>query len=124
MRGSCRAQVETAKDGHLEASRVAEVNLLEADVSLCFGEVELLATRVLGVDLGNRVGELDELGRRAACGAHVGDEREDVPGLDTRKDDTDLCNEEAAGREALVDHLTGGEGEKRAGRSLATAGRT
>lgn len=65
--------VETAQDGDVRASRVPEVDILEADVALGGGEVERLARRVLGVDIGDRVLKGEEGAGGAEEGGGVGD---------------------------------------------------
>lgn len=60
--------VETSQNRDVRASRVPEVDVLEADVALGGGEVEHLARRVLGVDVGDRVFE----GEEGAGGAEEG----------------------------------------------------
>lgn len=52
--------VETTENADVRASRVAEVDVLESDVTSGSSEIERFAGRVLGVDLGTTVDESDE----------------------------------------------------------------
>lgn len=100
------------------------MNVLEANVTLSLLERELLAGRVLRVDVGNGIEELDDVGRSSLSTGHVRDVGEDVAGLDRaennlcetrevrkgrtrRKEETnrDHGDEEGADGEAGVDHL-------------------
>jgi hypothetical protein len=54
--------VETTKDGNVLAGRVTEVDVRETDVTLRFLERERLSRRVLSVDGGNGVVELERGG--------------------------------------------------------------
>ena len=72
----------------MRSSRVTEVNVLEFDVSLRSFEVELVSRRILSIDVGTRVDEMNESLSTSSRFRHVGYEREDVSCLDRTKDDT------------------------------------
>jgi hypothetical protein len=88
--------VETAKDANVRTSRVAEVDVLESNVTLRLGEVELFTRRIFSIDLGTRVDEGDEGGCSSSSFRHVGNKGEDVSSLDGTEYDTVVASEKSA----------------------------
>ena len=80
--------VESPQNSDVRTSRVTEVNVLESDVSLRSVEVELVSRRILSIDVGTRVDEMDEGLSSSSSFRHIGYEGEDVSCLNGTKDDT------------------------------------
>lgn len=93
-------EVEVAQDADTRASGVAEVDVLEADAAL--DVLRDLALGGLGVDGRDGVDEVDDISSRALGRRHVGNEGEDVAGLDGTEDGGLEGDEEVEGVELLV----------------------
>ena len=77
-------EVEGAQDTDAGTGRVVEVDTLEADAAL--DRIDDVTLGGLGIDLGDGVEQADDVGGGALGGGDVGDEGEDVTGMDGGED--------------------------------------
>ncbi|SGY44352.1 BQ5605_C001g00146 [Microbotryum silenes-dioicae] len=96
-------EIEATEYADVRSGRVTEMDVLELDVAVALGQ--LLAARILGVDLGARVHQVNSIGGGTSGLGHVGDIVEDIASLNGTKHNRDHGDEEGARRQFAVDEL-------------------